>query len=532
MEDALAKKVMTRHQRLRRDRGTFDAVFQELRELCRPDTADFAAGTSVPGEQRRRIYDGTAPWAADMLASGLHSYLSNPVDRWFSLGVPGVPLQELAHEDKLWLEDVADTIYAQYSSPGSGLNPALHEVYLDLSTFGTSAIYHWIESGKLKFRSFPLATIWVDEDSNGDVNIVQRTIKWTVEQVEQEFGFLTEKLSKMKKEDQVTIIHEVSQNPEYDQNNRALRKRRWKSCYVCSDSGETLEDSGLDWMPYLVPRWTKLCGEKYGRGPAMSALPEIRMVNAMSRTMIMAAQKMVDPPLMVEDDGYMLPIKSSPGGVNIRRPGAQPIEALPTAQRIDVGVEMIEQRREMIRRAFYVDWIVRGQKKERQTAHEIVDERNQMLGLMAPIVGRLQEELLGRMLTLSYNYLARAQLISPPPDSLDGVRLEVIYVSPAARAQSTARGNGMMAYVQQLSQLLPVMPDLLDSIDSDSFNAELQDQLDVPRRVLNSPDVIRQRRQAREDQQAQAQAAQLGPAMAKSARDLAMAKQAGLTIDV
>jgi hypothetical protein len=523
---------MDRHARMARDRGNFDAVFQELRELCRPDTSDFTQGTQTPGEARRRIYDGTAPWCTDMLASGLHSYLSNPVDRWFSLGVPGVPLQELNHEEKLWLEQVSDKIYAHYSAPGSGLNPALHECYMDLSTFGTSAIYHWMDERKLKFRSYPLSTIWVDEDSKGDVNTVQRSIKWTVEQVEQEFGMLTAKLAKLKSTDQVTVIHEVSQNPEYDPSRRNLKLRRWKSCYVCKDTQEVLDESGLDWMPYLVPRWTKLCGEKYGRGPAMSVLPEIRMVNAMSKTMIIAAQKMVDPPLMVEDDGYMLPIKSSPGGVNIRRPGAGPIEALPSPQRIDIGIEMIEQRREMIRRGFYVDWIVRGQKKERQTAYEVSDERNQMLSLMAPIVGRLQEELLGRMLTMSFNLLSRDGQIPDAPDSIVGLPLDVVYVSPAARAQSTARGQGMLAYVQQIAQLAPVMPGILDSVDEDGFNAELQDQLDVPRRVLLSPKAIEAKRQAREQANQQAQMAQVGPAMAKSAKDLAQAQQAGLTLDV
>jgi hypothetical protein len=90
----------------------------------------------------------------------------------------------------------------------------------------------------------------------------------------------------------------------------------------------------------------------------------------------------------------------------------------------------------------------------------------------------------------------------------------------------------MMAYVQQLAQLLPVMPGLIDSISEDDFNAELQDQLDVPRRVLLSPRDVEQKRAAREQQQQMAQAAQVGPAMAKSAKDLAQAKQAGLTLDV
>lgn len=533
--DPRANKLMERHQRMARDKSQFDSVYQELRELVRPDTSDFSSSTGPrPGEERRRVFDGTATWAADMLASGLHSYLSNPVDQWFMIGVAGVPMNRLSFQAKAWLEQVSDLIYAHYSLPAVSLNPTLHEAYLDLSSFGMTGIYHWFdqESGQLRFRPYPLSTIWVDENAKGDVNLVQRLIKWTVAQVEEEFGFLPTRLARLKREEMVNVVHEVAENAAYEAGSRVPSRRRFTSLYVCVDTREVLEQSGLDRMPYLVPRWQKIAGEKYGRGPAMSVLPEIRMVNSMSKVLIQAAQKMVDPPLMVEDDGYMLPIRTQPGGLNMRRPGSEPILPLPTAQRIDVGVEMIEQRREMIRRGFYIDWIVRGQKKERQTAQEIVDERNQMLGLMAPIVGRLQSELLGPMIRLSFFYLNRAGLLPPAPAELDGADLEVGYVSPAAKAQSSTRGQGMMAYVQQVSQLAPVMPGILDSIDEDGFNAELQDQLDVPRRVLLSPEKVREKRDAREQANQAAQMAQVGPAMAKSAKDLAQAQQAGLTLDV
>jgi hypothetical protein len=516
------------------ERSTFDAVYQELRELVRPDTADFTSSQNRPGEERRKVYDGTATWAADMLASGLHSYLSNPVDLWFAIGVAGVPLSQLSFTSKAWLEQVSDLIYNHYSQPSTSLNPTLHEAYLDLASFGMTGIYHWFDNEKnqLRFRSYPLSSIWVDENAQGDVNLVQRKIKWTVAQIEEEFGQLPVRLARLKREDKVDVIHEVSENASYERGSRVPTRRKWTSLYVCIDTREVLEQSGLDKMPYLTPRWSKLCGDKYARGPGVSVLPEIRMVNAMSKSIIMAAQKMVDPPLMVEDDGYMLPIRTHPGGLNMRRPGSEPIMPLPTAQRIDIGVEMIEQRREMIRRGFYIDWIVRGQKKERQTAHEIMDERNQMLGLMAPIVGRIQSELLGPMLRLSFFYLNRAGLIPPAPDELDGAELDVGYVSPAARAQSTARGQGMMAYVQQISQLLPVLPGLVDSIDEDALNSELQDQLDVPRRVLLSPEKVAEKRSAREQQNQMAQMALVGPAMAKSAKDLASAQAEGLTLDV
>src|SRR3546814_4077959 len=75
-------------------------------------------------------------------------------------------------------------------------------------------------------------------------------------------------------------------------------------------------------MPYMVPRWSKDAGEIYGRSPGWNALPDQKMLNEMSRTVLKAAQKAVDPPLMVADDGVLMPLRTHPGGINVVRAGA------------------------------------------------------------------------------------------------------------------------------------------------------------------------------------------------------------------
>jgi hypothetical protein len=463
------------------------------------------------------------------LREGLHSYLTSPVDRWFSVGVTGVPYDQLDFDGKAWLEMVSDKIYAHYSNPFASFNPSVHEAYLDIGGFGTACLYQWIDPStqNLMFRAYPLADCWVMEDSGGHVDTVHRRIKWTVRQARQEFGQLPVKLSKLKDDDKITVIHCVYPRTDREAYSKTARNKAYASVYVCSDTTEVLHESGYDFMPYHAPRWTKLAGEVYGRSPALSVFPEIRMVNAMSKTLIVAAQKIVDPPLMVPDDGFMLPLRQTPGGLNFYRPGTEEIKPIMSGGRVDIGIEMIEQRRETIRRGFYVDWLVRATKKERQTAQEIMDDRNQMLSMMAPIVGRLQAELLGPLVRLSYQLLARAGQLPEMPGSLDGMELDLSYISPAAKAQSSVRGQGVQSYITQITQLLPVMPNLIDSINEDGLNAELADLTDVPRRVLNDPKTVAARRKAREDQQQQAQAMEAAPAAASAAKDLAQAKQMG-----
>lgn len=533
--DPRVKYLLERHQELVLRRSDHDGVFQEIKELVRPDTSDFVStSVSRPGDARRKIFDGTAPWALEQLASGLHSHLSSPVDVWFMIGVAGVPYSQLSFRAKSWLEKVTDTIYAHYSSPDANFATAFHEAYMDVSGPGTAVVHQWLspETNRLRFRAHALGDCWIDEDDEGRVDTVHIAHKWTVRQVEKMFGQLPEKLAKKKPDEKVVVLHMVYPRSDSDRRpgSPLPRDKRFASCYVCKDTQELLNESGFDFFPFHVGRWSKLAGETYGRSPALSVLPEIRMVNAMSKTMIVAAQKMVDPPLMVEDDGYLLPVRTTPGSLNMRRPGAEPILPLPTAQRIDVGIEMIEQRRETIRRGFFVDWLVRPLKRERQTAQEIMDDRNQMLSMLGPIVGRLQGELLGPTIALSFNLLNRAGLLEPAPAELDGAELEPVYVSPAAKAQTITRGQGMMAYLGQVTQLLPVMPDLIHSIDEDALNAELQDLTDAPRRILVDPAEARRRREESRQMQQMQMAAEQAPKVASAAKDLAQAREAGMPI--
>ena len=94
------------------------------------------------------------------------------------------------------------------------------------------------------------------------------------------------------------------------------------SCHVHEESGALLRESGFREFPYVVPRYLKSSSnEIYGRSPAMNALPDVKMLNTMSKTTIKAAQKQIDPPLMVPDDGFVLPVRTVPGGLNFYRYG-------------------------------------------------------------------------------------------------------------------------------------------------------------------------------------------------------------------
>jgi hypothetical protein len=109
----------------------------------------------------------------------------------------------------------------------------------------------------------------------------------------------------------------------------------------------------------------------YGRSPAMNALPDVKMLNTMSKTTIKAAQKQIDPPLMVPDDGFVLPVRTVPGGLNFYRSGTRErIEPLNIGANNPIGLQMEEQRRKAIRENFFVDQLMTtGSKHDSNRSH-------------------------------------------------------------------------------------------------------------------------------------------------------------------
>ena len=174
--------------------------------------------------------------------------------------------------------------------------------------------------------------------------------------------------------------------------------------------------SGFQEFPYIVPRFLKATGEVMGRSPAMVALPDVKMINLMSKTIIQAAQKQIDPPLLVPDDGFLLPIRTQPGGLNFFRSGTRDtITPLNTGANIPIGLQMEEQRRGAIRSAFYVDQLLSAATPN-MTATEVVQRQEERMRVIGPVLGRLMNEMLRPMIDRVFALMLRNDMLAVPPE--------------------------------------------------------------------------------------------------------------------
>lgn len=533
-EDPKAASVIREYDRLKGDRATYETAWRDIRQLVHPNTSDFQA-SDAPGDIRtERIWDGTAMQSNIDLANAVHSFLINSSERNFGIRASAVNAELNEDLEAVeWMDSVSDIIATEYNDDRSMFVPALQEALLSLA-FGNIVLNQEFdaETSHLIFRSCPLASTYFNENHNGLVDQVYRKVEMTMRQVNQKFPDATweRKDEDDKQPDKkMTVIHAVYPRSDRKYGREDARNMPYASCWVLCEKKVVLKESGYTSFPYHVGRWAKSDDEIYGRGPAINCLPDIRMLNRMEFTIIKAAQKAVDPPLIMPSDGFLSRFKTSPGSLNYKDPSAGDFEVQTLEHRgnFPIGMEMSDQKREFIRRCFYADWVKLMPKKERQTAYEISELVEQQLRMMSPMLGRLQTEVIVPMVQRSYELLLRFGRIPPPPVVLDGAIIEVDYVSASARAQQATQVLSYNRLTQNLAIMQPFAPDIMDALDTDNIAQHMASLMGVPRRGIRSKSDIIEIRQARAQEQQMASLAEAAPKLGKAALDLSKANEAG-----
>jgi hypothetical protein len=404
----------------------------------------------------------------------------------------------------------------------------IHELYLDLGSYGTGVLYVEDKPGRpINFRTYHLAECYIAENAEGAVDTLYRQYKHSGRQLVQMYkDKLPEKFIENVYKDphkEYTCIHAVEPRDTFNPDSKLAKNMPWMSAYILEEEKLVLNVGGFNEFPYMVPRWTKTAGEVYGRSPAMTAMPDIKMINEMSKTVIKAAQKATDPPLLVPDDGFMLPLRTIPGGLNYYRSGTQDkVMPLIEGVRPDIGLEFIDSRRTHVLKTFHVDWM-QMREGPSMTATEVLQRQEERMRLMGPMVGRLQFELLGPMIDRVFNIMARRKMLPPPPPAIEGRNMRIDYVSPVARAQKTQQ---LFSFTRLLEALVPlgnIKPEVFDNIDADGTVRWAAKLLDAPLETLLSVEKLQAMRQQRSEQQAEMAEVARGREMAATAKDAANA---------
>jgi len=504
-----AKQIFQRWVSLKNKRSNWEAQWQSALRFLVPQKAFITRQRSIQGEQLNvNIFDTTARMANQRMASGFQGNLTNPATRWFRLRLQNQRLNE-PREVKVWLAETENIMFDVFSS--SNFDEQIHECYIDLGSFGTSVLFETEdEKDIIRFRCMPVSEVAIGEDSKERIIEVFRQYSLTAIQAWLKWGdsageVVLNKIKNKQWDQNVQFIHAVF--PRFIREVASLTRNNlpWASVQMELSKQEIVDEGGFHENPFMVTRFMKVSGDPYGYSPGIVMLPDIKMLQSVTQTIIRSAQKIVDPPLILPHDGFLLPLKTMPAGINFKLSGsaADRIEPLETKGNIPVGRDIQNDIRAAINNAYFVDLFRALADRRNMTATEVVERVQENALQLGPVLGRLQSEMLDPIIERTFNILLRKEILPPPPSILEGQEITVEYISQLANAQRISKVSSVTNLLTITNGIAQVVPEVIDKIDTDKVIDNAAEVFGV------SPDLIRNAEQVAtiRQQRAEVQAA-------------------------
>jgi hypothetical protein len=536
-------KLLTRWGQLRSERATWWSHWQEITTYLLPRNGRYFQQDRNKGHRRHNsIYDNTGTRALRTLGAGMMAGATSPARPWFRLGTADPELNSYGPV-KLWLADVTQRMQLVFQK--SNTYRTLHGIYEELGAFGTAgsiilpdsqnAIHHY----PVTIGEYAIAT-----DYQGRVNTLYREFQKTVGEVVREFGYNKCSTSVKNLYDRgsldswITLVHAIEPRDDRDRDYKKKDNMNmpFKSCYfeTGSDGDQVLRESGFKEFPAVVPRWGVAGGDIYGNSPGMESLGDIKQLQHEQLRKAQGIDYQTKPPLQVPSYMKNRDVDSLPGGVTFIDGAQGKIEtAFNVNLNLDHLLRDIQDVRGRINSSFYADLflMLANATDTRMTATEVAERHEEKLLMLGPVLERLHNELLDPLIDITFDRMVEAGLVPPAPEELQGMELNVEFVSMLAQAQRAIGTNSVDRYVNSMGMVAQMKPDVLDKFDSDAWADGYADMLGVdPSLIVAGPQVakIRQARaqaqQAAAQQEAQNQAAEnmskLGKVDAGNAMDM------------
>lgn len=490
-------------------RANWLEYFAEIARFVIP-MKDNVYGNRSKGDRRGEdLFDTTAIHANELLASALHSMLTNPTVMWMWMSTGDFKLDS-QDDVRKYIQDCVQAMHSVLNN--SNFQTEVHEMFLDECAWGTGFLMmEEDDEDVVRFTARPIYESCIGENNKGVVDKAYRSFKWTASQILEEAEWVKnipeDVLYKMKNnlDEEWEIIHCVKPRPNGKTRAkvRSLKEAKFAECYVLRQPRITLEETGRYRFPFKTPRWSKISGEVYGRSPAMKCLPEIKMLNEMRKNIIRADQLNTAPPMVVPDDGFILPIQLKPYGFTFYRSGSQDkIEPLLQNIKLNITQDQIKETREMILKAFFIDQL-QLRDGPQMTATEVMQRSDENLRLLSPSIGRHYNEFLKPVAEDLFDIMLRKNMFPKAPASLKGKQVNFVFASAIAKAQLSTEVQKIQKALNAISGIASVQPQVLDYVDGDNLTKYVFNALGVPQHVIKDEKDVKDTRTARAEAQQQ-----------------------------
>lgn len=448
------QEIVKRAEVAQRKKDLFEDLYRDCYEFALPQRQLYGywEGNSVGNKKMTRVFDSTAINSTQRFANRLQSGIFPPQRKWCRLE-PGqdIPMDRRTQAQSV-LDVYNDTMFSVIKQ--SNFDIAIGEFLLDLSV-GTACmlVLPGDDVQPINFIPVPMFLVSYEEGANGLVDKIYRRMRMKGESITQQWkdAELPEPVAQRIK-DKPTDDVELLEATVYDE-------ERGDWCYHVIDkvSNEELVYRRMKSSPWVISRYMKVAGEIYGRGPLVTALPDIKTLNKTLELVLKNASLAVAGVYTAADDGVLNPqtVKIIPGTIiPVARnggPQGESLRPLPRAGDFNVSQIVINDLRMNIKKVL-LDESLPPDNMSARSATEVVERMKELAQNLGSAFGRLINETMIPLVARILQVMDERGLIDLPL-RVNGLEVKVSPVAPLAMAQNMEEINSIVQFLQLTSAL-------------------------------------------------------------------------------
>jgi hypothetical protein len=530
-------------ERLFSDRLPLLSLWQSIADNFYPERAEFTASRSLGDDFAAHLSTSYPILARRDLGNAFSSMLRPAGQQWFNMGLEMEDREDNAA--KRWLEWATGVQFRAMHDRSSGFVRATKEGDQDFAAFGQCVLSAELNrrGDGLLFRNWHLRDVTWCENADGVIDTVRRRWEPTARDLNALFrGNVSEQTKRcLDKEPykKIPCIHAVIPSEEYEAPAGKKRPRQpFVSIYYEADTGHVLEEKPLWQLGYIIPRWQTVSGSQYAYSPAtVAALPDARLIQAMTLTLLEAGEKAVNPPMLAVQEAIRSDVAIFAGGITwvdaeyderlgeVLRPLTQDKSGIP------LGIDMQRDARDMIAQAFFLNKLNLPIMAGDMTATEVSQRVQEYIRNALPLFEPMEPEYNGALCEAAFDLLLRGGAfgsVQDMPQSLRGQDVRFRFESPLREASGKQKAQTFLQAKGLLAEAVALDPSARYLIDTKTALRDALDGAGVPAKwIPDEETVLSMEQQEKQMQEAQAllQTMQAGAETARTVGEAGMALQ-------
>lgn len=521
-------------------RGSLLSLWQEIADNFYPERADFTTIRNVGAEFATNLTTSYPLLARRDLGNAFGAMLRPTSKEWFHIRTTH-GWEEIGPEARAWLERARDIQKRAMYRPNTQFTRATNEGDHDFAAFGQCVMQVTMNrnfNGVL-YRCWHLRDCAWKEDADGKVTTFYRKWKSSARELVEIFkGKVPPKIAEKAEKDpwcEREVWHCIVPS-DLHKGDKQYRTP-FVSYYIDIEGKEIIEETGLRVMQYIVPRWQTVSGSQYAYSPAtVAALPDARLLQAMTNVLLHAGEKAVDPPMIAVQEAVRSDIAIYAGGVTwvdesfdsklgeVLRPISQDLQGIP------LGLDMARDCRAMLAECFYLNKIALPPPQGEMTAYEVGQRVQEYIRQALPLFAPMEAEYNAPICETTFQLLFHAGAFGSPfdrPEELIGAELEFAFESPLHDAVERQKGQRFLEAKSMIAEAIALDQSSAYIIDAKQALRDVLKAVGVPAKWTRNETTVQQMEQQQQQQMQTEQMLQQMQAGSEVAKTLADAQRVG-----